>query len=70
MLIDLTDVSDEANRWEMVNDKPNLKNEKIFYKKSEGFSKFKKENFKGIYLISSKVRSYFRKVKKDVRFIE
>ena len=65
VLIDLTDVSDEANRWEMVNDKPNLKNEKIFYKKSEGFSKFKKENFKGIYLISSKVRSYFRKVKKS-----
>ena len=37
---------------------------KNFYKKNEGFSKFKKENFKGIYLISSKVRSYLRKVKK------
>ena len=63
VLIDLTDVGDEANRWEIVNDKPYLKNEKIFYKKNEGFSKFKKENFKGIYLISSKVRSYLRKVK-------
>tara|TARA_B100001121_G_C18657115_1_gene606979 strand:- start:445 stop:1419 length:975 start_codon:yes stop_codon:yes gene_type:complete len=63
VLIDLTDVGDEANRWEIINSRPHLKNEKIFYKKSEGFSKFKKENFKGLYLISSKLRSYLRKVK-------
>ena len=63
VLIDLTDVGDEANRWEIINNRPYLKNEKVFYKKNVGFSKFKKENFKGIYLISSKVRSYLRKVK-------
>ncbi len=63
VLIDLTDVSDEANRWEIIEEMPNLKNEKIFYKKNKGFSKFKKENFKGLYLISSKIRSYLRKFK-------
>tara|TARA_B100001540_G_scaffold312587_1_gene333970 strand:+ start:139 stop:1113 length:975 start_codon:yes stop_codon:yes gene_type:complete len=68
VLIDLTDVGDEANRWEVINGRPNLKNEKIFYKKSEGFSKFKKENFKGLYLISSKLRSYLRKVKSSKNF--
>ncbi|MDB2474324.1 hypothetical protein N9W54_00195 [bacterium] len=64
VLIDLTDVGDEANRWQTKHGKPNLKNEKIFYKKNKGFSKFKKENFKGIYLISSKIRSFFRKARK------
>ena len=64
VLIDLTDVGDETNRWEIINNRPYLQNEKIFYKKNKGFSKFKKENFKGIYLISSKVRSYLRKFKK------
>ena len=68
VLIDLTDVGDEANRWEVINGRPNLKNEKIFYEKSEGFSKFKKENFKGLYLISSKLRSYLRKVKSSKNF--
>ncbi len=52
----------------LIDGKPNLKNEKIFYKKNTGFKKFKKENFKGIYLISSKVRSFFRKI--DVKKIE
>ena len=61
-------VGDEANRWNLSDGKPNLKNEKIFYKKNTGFKKFKKENFKGIYLISSKVRSFFRKI--DVKKIE
>ena len=42
VLIDLTDVSDEANRWEIKNNYPKLMNEKIFYKKNVGFSKFKK----------------------------
>ena len=62
ILIDLTDVGDEAYRWQIKDGKPNLKKEKIFYKKNTGFKKFKKENFKGIYLISSKVRSFFRKI--------
>ena len=64
VLIDLTDVGDEARRWLIQHGKPSLKNEKIFYKKNKGFSKFKKENFKGLYLISSKIRSFFRKVSK------
>ncbi len=64
ILIDLTDVGDEAYRWEIKDGKPNLKSEKIFYKKYEGFSKFKKENLKGLYLISSKIRSFFRKLNK------
>ncbi len=68
VLIDITDVSDEANRWYLNNGKPNLKKEKIFYKRNKGFNKFKKENFKGIYLISSKVRSFFRKM--NVKKIE
>ena len=63
VLIDLTDVGDEIRRWQIVNGKPNLKNKKIFAKERTGFSKFKKDNFKGIYLISSKVRSFFRKLK-------
>ncbi len=63
VLIDLTDVGDEANRWEIINGRPNLKNQKVIYKKLSGFSKFKKDNFKGIYLISSKIRSFFRKLK-------
>lgn len=65
VLIDLTDVADEATRWILSNNKPALRNERIFYKESTGFSKFKKENFKGIYLISSKIRSLFRKIKRD-----
>ena len=64
VLIDLTDVGDEANRWEVKNQEPNLKHEKVFYKKRKGFSKFKKENFKGLYLISSKLRSISRNIKK------
>ena len=65
VLIDLTDVSDEANRWEINDNIPKLTNEKIFYKKNVGFSKFKKENFKGLYLISSKIRSFFRNINKE-----
>ena len=68
VFIDLTDVSDEASRWDLSDGKPNLKKEKIFYKKNIGFKKFKKENFKGIYLISSKVRSFFRKI--DIKNIK
>ena len=62
VLIDITDVADEANRWEIINGFPNLKNQKITLNKISGFSKFKKDNFKGIYLISSKIRSFFRKL--------
>ena len=65
VLIDLTDVSDEATRWILEGSQVKLKHEKIFYKKNEGFSKFKKENFKGLYLISSNIRSFFRKLKKE-----
>jgi len=62
VLIDLTDVGDEANRWEKFGEEVNLMNEKIFYKKNSGFSKFKKDNFKGLYLIASKIRSLSRKI--------
>jgi len=65
VLIDLTDVGDEANRWEIINNHPSLKNEKIFYKKKTGFSKFKKENFKGLYLMASSIRSFFREIDKN-----
>jgi len=65
VLIDLTDVGDEATRWQTSNNEVSLRNEKIFYKKQTDFQKFKKENFKGIYLISSKIRSLFRKIKRD-----
>ena len=58
VLIDLTDVSDEATRWILEDSQVKLMHEKIFYKKNEGFSKFKKENFKGLYLISSNIRSF------------
>lgn len=69
VLIDLTDVSDEATRWTITESQVTLMNEKVFYKKNEGFSKFKKENFKGLYLIASKIRSFFRKLeqKKPVK---
>jgi len=62
VLIDLTDVADEATRWEKLGEEVNLMNEKIFYKKNTGFSKFKKDNFKGLYLITSKLRSILRKI--------
>ena len=62
VLIDLTDVADEATRWQISDNEVSLMNEKIFYKKKTDFQKFKKNNFKGLYLISSKIRSLFRKI--------
>ena len=62
VLIDLTDVADEATRWQTSDNEVSLMNEKIFYKKKTNFQKFKKNNFKGLYLISSKIRSLFRKI--------
>jgi len=55
-------VADEATRWQTSDNEVSLMNEKIFYKKKTNFQKFKKNNFKGLYLISSKIRSLFRKI--------
>jgi len=63
VLIDLTDVADESNRWREINGKPRLEEKKIIRKERSKFSKFKKENFKGIYLMSSNIRSFLRKIK-------
>ena len=64
VFIDLTDVSDEGTRWIIHNGKPSLTTKKIVQKSSSKFSKFKKENFKGAYFAASKIRSFFRNLKK------
>ena len=46
VLIDLTDVGDEANRWEVKNQEPNLKHEKVFYKRGKDFQNLKKKILK------------------------
>ena len=46
MLIDLTDVGDEANRWEIINNRPILKMKKFFIKKMKVFLNLKKKILK------------------------
>ncbi len=67
VLIDITDVADEANRWSTINDLPKLAEEKIIIKEQSFFTKFKKNNFKGLYLISSKLRSFTRKMRSNLK---
>ena len=63
VLLDLTDVADESNRWYEVNGVPTLTEKKIIDKDRSFFSRFKKENLKGTYIISSKIRFFFRGLK-------
>ena len=63
VFIDLTDVSDEGTRWLIHNGKPSLTKDKIIHNKISKFKKFKKENFKGTYLVVSKIRSSLRNLK-------
>ena len=64
VLIDLTDIADENNRWKIVNGMPEL-NEKKIIDKSDYITKFKRENFKGLHLISTNIRFLFRDLKKN-----
>ena len=64
VLIDLTDIADESNRWKNVNGMPEL-NEKKIIDKSNFINKFKRENLKGVHLISTNIRFFFRNFKKS-----
>ena len=66
VFIDITDVADEATRWSTLDEKPILSNEKVIQKDSSFFTEFKKNNFKGLYLISSKLRSFSRKIRSSL----
>ena len=63
VLIDLTDIADESNRWKIVGGVPEL-NEKKIIDKSDFITKFKRENLKGVHLISTNLRFFLRKLKK------
>ncbi len=63
LFLDITDVSDETNRWIEKNKVPELQEGKIIAKQRTSFSRFKKEYFKGAYLISGKLRNLSRKIR-------
>ena len=63
VLVDITDVRDENSRWREDSGKPYLIsgiNKK--YQKSK-FRQFKHDNFKGMYLIASKLRKFSRHIR-------
>jgi len=67
LILDLSDLSQEAFRWEYNtdNNRPNLLTDipKKKEKKISGWVKFKRENFKGYRLITFHTREFFRSIK-------
>ena len=66
VVIDLTDVHDEVGRWRISKNKqkPYLISSINKKKKLSGFKKFKRENLKGLHLISTYIRDTGRSLRK------
>ncbi len=64
VVIDLSDVHNEVGRWRISKNKQKPYLISTINKKLSGFKKFKRENLKGLYLISTYIRETGRSLRK------
>ncbi len=67
VMLDLTDVSDEGERWSYVDKDATPKTKERKFKELTPFKKFKRNNFKASHLIANFLRDTSRKIRKKIK---